>query len=177
MLLRCRRNLRRRSRRVSCLERPLVPVALLVGTIWSKLSSWLYPTVSRASGPISIGYTGASLHSWTAMRCVERSCLIMRGRVSGAQTACVAGSARRSWPHDRKCRGVAHDMLVGRAAGRPIRLVNCVARSNSRCIVHFPRDRSIFRDPRFRKACPCRTQICLEPSPTHERTRTSRRVP
>jgi hypothetical protein len=49
------------------------------------------------------------------------------------------------------------------------KLVNCAARSSSPSIAHFPRGRSIFRDWTSRKTCPCRTQICREPS-TSEQT-------
>jgi hypothetical protein len=55
--------------------------------------------------------------------------------------------------------------------------VNYAARSNSPSIAHLPRDHSIFRDPRCRKACPCRKRICREPSPTHERNQISRHIP
>jgi hypothetical protein len=64
-----------------------------------------------------------------------------------------------------------------RVSQRRSKFVNCVARSNNQYIAHFPSGRSIFRDPRLQRACPCRTQIFHEPSPTHVRNRISRRIP
>ena len=160
----------------------MLQVAFPAGTIWSELWSLMY---RRSLGP------AARLASDTAGLRVILGCRC--GALNDRASSCwrwqdaLEQHAREDQPEghghdDQKGRGAARDNARQQSRRLSPRrdqsarsftfaingTVNCVVRSSSQCIAHFPRGRSIFRDPRFRKACPCRKRICREPSPTHE---------
>ncbi len=81
------------------------------------------PTVSRASRPIGIGYNGASSYSRTVLRCIERSCPIMRGRACALEYHAKENQPEGHGHDDQKCGGAARGDACqqSRRGGRPDR--------------------------------------------------------
>src|SRR5712664_1107233 len=79
------------------------------------------PTISRASRPISIGYSGASDYSWTALRCIERLCLIMRGRHYALEQHAREDQPEGHGHDDQKCGRRSWRCLSAEPPGRSAR--------------------------------------------------------